>query len=165
MGGVAGGSLAAAVSNAGALGLVGGAYGEPDAQGALMGTRFYAATEALGHGNAKERIAAARGRDTQRTRVFDIVRRHAWPQPYTGRAIRNRFMEWWVGREDDLGETLDEETHRFRAAVTAGDLETAMVWAGEGVDLIFDVVLAGELVRRIGAESEACLRHASDLLQ
>nr|MDQ5827855.1 nitronate monooxygenase [Chloroflexota bacterium] len=30
MGGVAGGSLAAAVSNAGALGLVGGAYGEPD---------------------------------------------------------------------------------------------------------------------------------------
>ncbi len=30
MGSVAGGSLAAAVSNAGALGLVGGAYGEPD---------------------------------------------------------------------------------------------------------------------------------------
>ena len=106
----------------------------------------------------------AGGRDTQRTRVFDIVRRHAWPQPYTGRAIRNRFMERWVGREDDLGETLDEETSRFRAAVTAGDFETAMVWAGEGVDLISDVVPAGELVRRIGAESEACLRHASELL-
>ena len=30
MGSVAGGSLAAAVSNAGALGLVGGAYGEPE---------------------------------------------------------------------------------------------------------------------------------------
>jgi nitronate monooxygenase len=134
------------------------------AQGALMGTRFYAAVEALGHGSAKERIVAAGGRDTQRTRVFDIVRRHAWPQPYTGRAIRNRFMERWVGREDDLGETLDEETSRFRAAVTAGDFETAMVWAGEGVDLISDVVPAGELVRRIGAESEACLRHASELL-
>ncbi len=135
------------------------------AQGALMGTRFYASTEALGHGSAKERIVAARGRDTKRSRVFDIVRRHAWPRPYTGRAIRNRFMERWVGREDDLGETLDEETSRFRAAVTAGDFETAMVWAGEGVDLISDVVPAGELVRRIGAESEASLRHASDLLQ
>ena len=30
MGGVTGGRLAAAVSNAGALGLVGGAYGDPD---------------------------------------------------------------------------------------------------------------------------------------
>jgi nitronate monooxygenase len=134
------------------------------AQGALIGTRFYAATEALGHGSAKERIMAARGRDTQRTRVFDIVRRRDWPQPYTGRAIRNRFMERWVGREDDLGKTLDEETSSFRAAVTAGDFETAMVWAGEGVDLISDVAPAGELVRRIGAESEACLRHASDLI-
>ena len=70
-------------------------------------------------------------------------------------------MERWGGREDDLGERLDEEIPGFRAAVTAGDFETAMVWAGEGVDLI----PAGELVRRIGAESEACLRHASDLLQ
>ena len=135
------------------------------AQGALMGTRFYAATEALGHESAKERIAAANGRDTERTRVFDVVREHAWPRPYTGRAIRNRFMERWVKREGDLGEALDEELPRFRAAVRDGDFETAMVWAGEGVDLISDVAPAGELVRRIGAETERCLQHASELLR
>jgi len=134
------------------------------AQGALMGTRFYAATEALGHESAKERIVAAKGRDTERTRVFDVVRQHAWPQPYTGRAIRNRFMERWGGREDDLGGALDEEIPRFRAAVRDGDFDTAMVWAGEGVDLISDVAPAGELVRRIGVETEACLRQASELL-
>jgi nitronate monooxygenase len=133
------------------------------AQGALMGTRFYAATEALGHRSAKERIIAARGGDTRRTRVFDVVRQHAWPQPYTGRAIRNRFMERWGGRED-LSEALDEEIPRFRAAVRDGDFDTAMIWAGEGVDLISDVAPAGELVRRIGAETEACLQHASELL-
>ena len=134
------------------------------AQGALMGTRFYAATEALGHERAKERIVAAKGHDTERTRVFDMVRQHAWPQPYTGRAIRNPFMERWDGREADLGAALDEEIFRFRAAVKDADFDTAMIWAGEGMDLITDVAPAGELVRRIGAEAEAHLRYASELL-
>jgi nitronate monooxygenase len=135
------------------------------AQGALMGTRFYAATEALGHERAKDHIVAAKGRDTRRTRVFDVVRQHAWPQPYTGRAIRNPFMERWEGREDDLGAALDEEIPGFRAAVRDGDFERAMIWAGEGVDLISDVAPAGELVRRIGAQTEAYLRHAGELLR
>jgi nitronate monooxygenase len=134
------------------------------AQGALMGTRFYAATEALGHERAKDHIVAAKGRDTRRTRVFDVVRQHAWPQPYTGRAIRNRFMERWGSREEDLSVALDEENPRFRAAVRDGDFERAMIWAGEGVDLISDVAPAGELVRRIGAQTEAYLRHAGELL-
>src|SRR5215213_5210363 len=135
------------------------------AQGALMGTHFYAAIEALGHESAKERIAAAKGRDTERTPVFDVVRQHAWPRPHTGRAIRNRFMERWGRREEDLDEALDEELPKFRAAVRDGDFDTAMVWAGEGVDLISDVAPAGELVRRIGVETEACLRHASELVR
>jgi nitronate monooxygenase len=134
------------------------------AQGALMGTRFYAATEALGHRKAKEIIVGARGGDTRRTRIFDIVREHAWPEPYTGRAIRNSFMERWDGREDDLAAALDEEIPRFQAAASDGDVDTAMVWAGEAVDLISDISPAAELVRRIGAEAEACLRHGGELL-
>jgi nitronate monooxygenase len=134
------------------------------AQGALIGTRFYAASEALGHERAKECILVAKGRDTERTRVFDIIRQHEWPQPYTGRAIRNRFMERWEGRENDLSAALDEEIPGFRAAVRDGDFDRAMIWAGEGVDLISNVAPAGELVRRTGAETEACLRHASDFL-
>jgi len=135
------------------------------AQGALMGTRFYATTEALGHERAKERIVAATGGETRRTRIFDIVREHAWPRPYTGRAIRNTFMERWDRREDDLAAALDEEIPGFQAAVREGDLDTAMVWAGEGIDLISDVAPAGELVGRIGAEAEARLRRASELLR
>ena len=134
------------------------------AHGALMGTRFYAATEALGHRRAKERIVAAGGGDTRRTRVFDIVREHTWPEPYTGRAIRNPFMERWDEREDDLAAALDEEIPGFQAAVREGDVDTAMVWAGEAVDLISDVAPAAGLVSRIGAEAEACLRRGSDLL-
>ena len=77
------------------------------AQGALMGTRFYAATEALGHQRAKEIIASGKGEHTQRTRVFDVVRGHGWPVPYTGRALRNEFMERWDPHEEELSATLD----------------------------------------------------------
>ena len=108
---------------------------------------------------------AARGGDTQRTRVFDIVREHAWPQLYTGRAIHNSFIERWATREDDLGGALDEAIPSFLAATKKGDFDTAMVWAGEGVDLISDVASAQELVRRIGAETEARLRQAGELLR
>jgi nitronate monooxygenase len=135
------------------------------AQGVLMGTRFYAATESLGHQRAKERILAARGSDTRRTRVFDAVRQYRWPELYTGRALHNAFLARWDGREDDLTAALDTEIPAFRAAVRDGDFDTAMVWAGEAVDLISDIAPAAELVRRISAEAEECLRRGSELLR
>src|SRR5215210_9015941 len=135
------------------------------AQGVLMGTRFYATTESLGHQRAKERIVAAEGGQTQRTRVFDVVRGHEWPEGYTGRALRNPFVERWDGREDDLTAALDTEGRIFQEAVREGDVDTAMVWAGEAVDLIVEVADAGELVRSIGTEAESSLRSANRFLE
>ena len=135
------------------------------AQGVLMGTRFYAATESLGHWRAKEHIVAAKGEDTRRTRVFDVVRGHEWPEPYTGRALHNRFLERWEGREDALVAELDAEGRAFQEAVSEGDFETAMVWAGEAVDLIAEVASAGELVRSIGMEAESNLLHTDRFLR
>ncbi len=134
------------------------------AQGVLMGTRFYAAAESLGHPRAKVRIVAGEGGDTRRTRVFDVVRGHEWPEPYTGRALRNRFLERWEGREDELAAGSDAEGRAFREAVGEGDFETAMVWAGEAVDLIAEVAGAAELVRSIGAEAESNLRSVDKFL-
>jgi len=134
------------------------------AQGVLMGTRFYAAAESSGHQRAKERIVAAKGSETRRTRVFDVVRRHQWPEPYTGRALRNAFLERWDGREEDLSAALSSEVPAFMTAAGEGDFDTAMVWAGEGVDLISDIAPAAELVRRTGAEAEEYLRAGSELL-
>lgn len=128
------------------------------AQGALIGTRFYASSEALGHKPAKERLVTARGHETKRTRVFDVVRGFEWPREYNGRALRNRFLERWDGREKELAAALSLVDADFRKATQEGDIDTAMVWCGEGVDMIYDVPGAAELVRRIGAEAEACLR-------
>jgi nitronate monooxygenase len=134
------------------------------AHGALMGTRFYAATESLGHPRAKERLVAAVGGNTRRTRVFDAVRGHRWPEAYTGRALVNPFLERWNDRVEELVSAQDTEASAFRAATERGDFDTAMVWTGEGVDLITDVRPAAELLLRTEAEAEARLRLAGDLL-
>lgn len=135
------------------------------AQGGLMGTRFYASVEALGRDNAKQRIVDADGGCTARTRVFDIVRDYAWPPGYTGRALRNDFMERWNGREDELALALDTERAAYRAATREDNYDTAMVWAGEAVDLIRSVDGAASLVARISADAEACLRLGERLLR
>jgi nitronate monooxygenase len=135
------------------------------AEGALIGTRFYASTESLGHAEAKRRIAASDGGDTARTRVFDIARGYAWPGGETGRALRNNFMHRWHGREPELAAAVESGRVAFQAAVREGDFDTVMVWAGEGVDLIRSVEPAAEIVARIGAEAEACLRLGALLSQ
>src|SRR5688500_5949541 len=123
------------------------------AQGALIGTRFYASVEALGSDHAKQRIVQARGHDTARTRVFDIVRNLGWPQANTGRALRNRFLERWDGREGELAASLVNEQTAYSNAARDADFDTAVVWAGEAVDLIKDVERAATLVARISAEA------------
>lgn len=135
------------------------------AHGVLMGTRFYASTEALGQNGAKERIVAARGGETAQTRVFDILRGYAWPYTYPGRAIRNRFSEYWHGRESDLVAARETEYAAYQEAVRKGDYDTAVVWAGEAVDLIKSVESAAALVARISAEAEARLHVGAGLVQ
>ena len=126
------------------------------ADGVLMGTRFWATEEALVHQAAKARVVAASGDETIRTSVYDIVRQKAWPAGYTGRLMRNEFIEKWHGREGDLAPMHAAERQRVDAASAAGDYDTANVTVGEGIGLIRDIMPAGDLVRRISAEAEAC---------
>ena len=133
------------------------------AQGALIGTRFYASAEALGQDRAKQRIVAAHGGETGRTRVFDLIRGYDWPPIYPGRAVRNGFMARWHGRESDLAKALETERAGYQAAARDGDFDTAVVWAGEAVDLIKSVDSASAIVARISAEAEAQLRAGAKL--
>jgi nitronate monooxygenase len=134
------------------------------AHGGLLGTRFYASTEALAPREAKQRIVEADGSETGRTRVFDIVRGYAWPPVYPGRALCNSFMKLWHGRESDLAIISTSERISYQAATRAMDYETAAVWAGEAVDLIHSVENAATLVRRISGEAEERLKTASALI-
>jgi nitronate monooxygenase len=130
------------------------------ADGVLVGTRFYASIEALGHDEAKARIVAASGEDTVHTSIFDTVRGYSWPDGITGRAVRNDFTARWHGRERDLAVTIDREMARYQAAAARGDVDTAVVFTGEGADLIDDVPSAGEIVTRLVDEAERALASA-----
>lgn len=131
--------------------------------GALIGTRFYTSDESLADDRAKQRIVEATDKATVRTRVFDVARSLAWPRTYSGRALRNHFMERWHGRETELAADRPASGAAYRAAVRDGDFDTAVVWAGEALDLIRRVERAAALVAQIGDEAEALLRRAPQL--
>lgn len=132
------------------------------ADGVLVGTRFYATKEAVGHAGAKDRIVAANGDATIRSILFDIARGNVWPAPYTGRVLCNEFSERWRGREAELMQHQRDEAARYVEARAAGDFDTAAVIAGEGVDMITDIPPAAEVVERMMKEATSLLAGASN---
>jgi nitronate monooxygenase len=128
------------------------------AEGVLMGTRFYASQEADGHPEAKRRIVAAEGGQTVRSVVFDLSRRNRWPDPFTGRVLRNQHADRWLGREKELEAQASEVAREYAEARERGDFDVAAVIAGEACGLIQDIPAAGDIVRRIVAEAERLLR-------
>jgi nitronate monooxygenase len=116
------------------------------AAGVLMGTRFYACTEALTTAQACEAIMAATGDSTCRTTVYDVLRDYRWPRRNPMSVLRNAFTDRWNGAEPDLrasGETIAKQYHR---AVEENDYTIANVTVGQAVGLIHDAPSAGDIV-------------------
>jgi nitronate monooxygenase len=123
------------------------------AEGVLLGTRFYASEEAAGSLEAKRRIVAAGAGDSVRSIVFDLARRNRWPDPYTGRVLRNAHTDRWLGREAELEANADAVAAEYAAARERDDFSIAGVIAGEACVLIDDIPPAGDIVARIVTEA------------
>ncbi len=137
------------------------------AEGALIGSRFWASSEALVHPAFQNAAATANGDSTIRTTVVDLVRKIDWPKPFTARVMKNRFVAEWHGREAQLGEpaVLDREMSRYMSAMQGGDPENTGVWVGEAAGLIQDVRPAGDLLQKIVSDAELLLsRKAGSLV-
>ena len=52
-----------------------------------------------------------------------------------GRALRNAYVDHWLGREAELLRQIDVEAARYAAVAQIGDFDIAVVHAGEVVDL------------------------------
>jgi nitronate monooxygenase len=130
------------------------------AEGALIGSRFWASAEALVHSAFHKAALAAGGDSTIRTTVVDIVRKIDWPKPFTARVLNTGFVREWHGRERELAksEALDLEMPRYLQAMQSGDPENTAVWVGEAAGLIRDVRGARQLVLDIVDEAEKLLR-------
>jgi nitronate monooxygenase len=129
-----------------------------------MGTRFTATKESLWDDAMKSRVLTSGGDQTAQTRVFDIVRGAPWPAQYPGRALKNDFYQRWHGNEEQLqaGRTEAEKSY---LATKPDDFSARVIWAGEGVDLVKDLLPAAELIERVVAEAALVLRRSADLVR
>jgi nitronate monooxygenase len=126
------------------------------AEGAWVGTAFLGCTEAGGSVAAKRALLAGRDTSTAYGRVFDVAQRLGWPPEFGGRALRNRFFDTWVDRLDELA--ADEEASaQLARARNEQDLDTAYVYAGQGVGLLAEERSAADVLADF-ATAERLLR-------
>ena len=133
------------------------------ADGVLIGSRFWASSDAQVSPSFQARAVAASGDATIRTRVVDIARKLAWPAPFTARVMKNRFTEDWHGRESDLAkpDIVEREMQRYVSAMQSGDADNTGVWFGEAAGLIKDIRPAGDLLHEIVRDAERLLRNGA----
>jgi enoyl-[acyl-carrier protein] reductase II len=120
------------------------------AEGVQVGTRFMCAEETVIHDNVKDRVVAARDRDT-------VVAGHSTGHPV--RALKNKLTR----EVQELDKANDPEgveaagTGKLQAAMVEGDIETGSLMAGQCAAMVEEVLPAAEIVRRMATEAEAIL--------
>ncbi|OAT67650.1 oxidoreductase [Mycobacteroides immunogenum] len=125
------------------------------ADGVLVGTRFWASREAAISRAAQQYALGVGGDDTIRQHVYDIVRGKDWPRAYSGRVLRNDFVERWHDRETELTHDLERARSEYRAGVAAEDFTVANLIVGEGIGRIRDIESAAEIVQSMVAQAAA----------
>ncbi|KAJ5748380.1 uncharacterized protein N7511_010076 [Penicillium nucicola] len=122
------------------------------ASGAVMGTRFLAASETrISRGYQNEVVRASDGAvSTTRTLLYNHLRgTFGWPEEYSPRTILNKsFIEQQEGKSfDELKKLHDEATKAGdKGWGPEGRLAT---YAGAAVGLIHEVKGAGDIVREV----------------
>ena len=127
------------------------------AEGVLLGTRFLATDESPIAKGFKQAILESDGHDTLVTDIPDVANGQVWPGAYV-RVRRNRFIEEWIGRDNELRRRRVEVSAQVREAAQAGDPDRGAVMIGQTAGLIDRVEPAADLVRQISRDAEAILR-------
>lgn len=127
------------------------------ADGALVGSRLWATTEANVSAAMHAAALAANGDATLRTRIPDLVRALPWPERFTARVLRNEFTDAWHGREDELASVREEVGAVWTQGWRDGDPERSNTFTGEAVGLIDRIEPAAAVLERMGAEAAEIL--------
>ncbi len=125
------------------------------ADGVLVGTRFLAAQEAAISRSAQQRALQAGGDDTIRQHVYDIVRGKSWPRAYSGRVLRNDFVNTWHEHEAELVRHLERAHADYQAGLAGEDYTVANLIIGEGVGQIRSIESAADIIHSMVAQAAA----------
>jgi NAD(P)H-dependent flavin oxidoreductase YrpB (nitropropane dioxygenase family) len=126
------------------------------AEGVLLGTRFLATPEAPIHDAFKRVIVESDGHHTVVTDLNDVALGNYWPGAWS-RVTRNRFVERWLGRVNELRRDQPDVAARLAEARSKGDVEEAILYAGQTSGLIDSIEPAAQVVEDIVKEAEEIL--------
>lgn len=127
------------------------------ADGVVMGTRFWAANEALVDPRLRVPTLSRSGDDTIRTKVVDIIRGISWPERYTGRVLKTDFVERWGHNLEGLNDDLEDQKAQWQAGVDAADTSVVAPFVGEAIGLTRDHLPASEIMLRLQREAKEVL--------
>ncbi|CAN6466807.1 unnamed protein product [Victoria cruziana] len=129
------------------------------AKGVCMGTRFVAARESCAHPVYKQKIL-----EMAETEYTDVFGRARWPGA-SHRVLKTPFFNKWRHLSPDETEVdqpivghstvheLEKEIPRFAGTApndaTQGDIESMVMYAGQGVGLIKEILPAENIVRML----------------
>ena len=162
--------LAAAVSNAGGLGIIGAASAPAEwvrtgkgifaamvlgAEGVQIGTRFVASREAQVHENYKNCIIKARDIDSR-------VTGRSTGHPV--RALRNQMTKIYLEKEQ-AGVPFEElellTLGGLRKAVVDGDVTNGSVMAGQSAAMVKEILSCEEIIQNLTEQAEKLLKGVS----
>ncbi|RLM62272.1 hypothetical protein C2845_PM14G17400 [Panicum miliaceum] len=144
------------------------------AQGVCLGTRFLATEESFAHPIYKENLI-----EMSRTDYTNVFGRARWSYaPH--RILETPFYSGWKNLPDQeteenqpiIGQSIihgvHNDIHQFAGAApnatATGHVSSMVMYAGQGVGLITEIIPAGEVVQRMVAEAMTIIRERlSDL--
>ena len=135
------------------------------ADGVLVGTRFWASTEALTPPAMIARAIAANGDQTVRTTAVDHLRGVPWPEQFSFCVMKNRITDEWADREVESRKQFGLLRQQYAEARQRGDLEILPTVAGQVIGLINNCLPAAEIVASMMDDAEAALKSGAALVQ
>ena len=134
------------------------------ADGAVMGTRFLGAQEALLDPEVRNEVFSADdgGVSTARSRSWDEVWGHnSWPHTFDGRCLKNAMWTNSAGGLD--GNSARSALYEDLRKAESGDVgvkDVSTIWAGTGVGLVKRLESAASIVDQVREEARNKLHYA-----
>jgi nitronate monooxygenase len=131
------------------------------ADGVVVGTRFWAAAEALTPQAATDRAIRATGDDSVRTKAIDALRGVPWPQEFSFRVLKNKLTEQWAHREAEADVAYGSLAAEYAEARSREDFDVAAVVAGEAAGLIHDRPTAKSIIEGMMSDARCLLERGA----
>src|SRR5271156_3954293 len=129
------------------------------AAGVNLGTRFIASIEPPPPNEWKQAITAARSQDAAKVDVLNDISPIPGTKgfPTVPRSLPTAFLEEWSGKREEARRERDRLRGQIVSTTQARRQHECILWAGQTVGGINEILPVSEIMRRLMAETEAAL--------